>query len=315
MMTGPLQGARNAGFHVVNANDAYIVSSATLNSAAPYNLGETGVTRSEVVIVPGVPSLTELWRAAGDFEVVDVDLGWDDAALAAARTSLDESGLLLLGEVHGVRENPLIVRALLRDLGLTSLALEWEPDTARQVDALLAADPALEVRSGSDRSLALWFGDGRVTAGHLAVLRDLRSSGPLRLITFVDAITGWLNADGEVVWDAQQVEREMADRVLAGTGLRRPTLVVAGNAHTSTVANEFGAPMGVHLRAVRPGVRDIRIHYGGGRFYSRESQEFENAEPPPGEPSGPGIRLRDDDGALVLHLPTGTEATVPHRPD
>lgn len=44
---------------------------------------------------------------------MDLDLVTKTAALAAAQRSLDGSGLLLLGEVHGVRENPLLIRALL----------------------------------------------------------------------------------------------------------------------------------------------------------------------------------------------------------
>ena len=56
--------------------------------------------------------------------VADLDLVTEPAALAAAQRSLDDSGLLLLGEVHGVRENPLLIRALMQAFGLTSLALE-----------------------------------------------------------------------------------------------------------------------------------------------------------------------------------------------
>jgi hypothetical protein len=43
----------------------------------------------------------------------------EPSALAAARRSLEESGFLLLGEVHGVRENPLVIRALMRAFGLS----------------------------------------------------------------------------------------------------------------------------------------------------------------------------------------------------
>jgi hypothetical protein len=33
----------------------------------------------------------------------------EPSALAAARRPLEEPGFLLLGEVHGVRENPLVI--------------------------------------------------------------------------------------------------------------------------------------------------------------------------------------------------------------
>ncbi len=72
--------------------------------------------------MPCVASVEELHRAAAGFAVCDVGLAIEPAALAAARRSLDQPGFLLVGEVHGVRENPLIIRALMRALDLSGLA-------------------------------------------------------------------------------------------------------------------------------------------------------------------------------------------------
>jgi hypothetical protein len=94
----------------------------------------------------------------------------EPSALAAARRSLEESGFLLLGEVHRGRENPLVIRALMRAFGLSGLALEWPEGLASVAGAFLAGErPA-------DHPL-LWFGDGRITAGHLAVLRERAAAG------------------------------------------------------------------------------------------------------------------------------------------
>src|SRR5216683_5492940 len=81
--------------------------------------------RCHAASVPGVDSMEAFLQAAAEFAVADLELQAEPSAAAAAQQSLDESGLLLLGEVHGVRENPLLVRALMRMFGLTSLALEW----------------------------------------------------------------------------------------------------------------------------------------------------------------------------------------------
>ena len=49
-----------------------------------------------------------------------VEIAWSDGAIALADASLDVHGLLLLGEFHGVAENPLIVEAVAGvDRGLT----------------------------------------------------------------------------------------------------------------------------------------------------------------------------------------------------
>ena len=60
--------------------------------------------------MPSVASVDALRRAVTEFGVTDPGLVVEPEAMAAARRSLDSSGLLLLGETHGVRENPLLIR-------------------------------------------------------------------------------------------------------------------------------------------------------------------------------------------------------------
>lgn len=97
----------------------------------------------------------------------------EPAAAAAARRSLDASDLLLLGEMHGARENPLLAWALMQAFGITRLALEWDEDLAPVIEAFLATGTL------ADHWL-LWPGDGRITAGHRAVLAERATAGPWR---------------------------------------------------------------------------------------------------------------------------------------
>ena len=89
--------------------------------------------------MPSVASLDALHRAIAEFVVIDLDLVIEPRALAAARQSLDSAGLLLLGEIHGVRENPLLIGALMQALGLTSLALGWPGELTPVIRAFLAS--------------------------------------------------------------------------------------------------------------------------------------------------------------------------------
>ncbi len=226
------------------------------------------------------------------FRVTDLPVAIEPAARAAVQRSVDESGLLLLGEIHGVAENPLLIRTLLAQFGLSGLALEWPAELAPVVSAFLAGQPLAE-------HWLLWPGDGRITAGHLAVLRDRAAAGPLRLTLFdgpIRAGTSWSERDAA-----------MAARVLAGTG--PGTLVVAGNAHTPVRPTELGVPMGTLLAQRRPGVAEIRIRYAGGGYYNVGPRRFAR----PGRPGrAPELSLRD--GRLILELPSATEAVVPQRP-
>lgn len=243
--------------------------------------------------MPGVDSLDALERAVAEFTITDPELDLDPAALAAAGRSLAESGLLLLGEVHGVRENPLLIRALMRALAATGLALEWHEDLAPVIGDFVRGAPL------RDHGL-LWSGDGRITAGHLAVLREGVAAGWLEALTLFDG-TGAIGGD----WSAR--DASMAGRVLAARASEGGTLVVAGNAHTPVTVTDLGVPLGARLSRRRPGVREVRISYGGGRFYNLGPRRFTRRR------GGARIRLHAGDGDLVLRLPTASEALVPHR--
>ena len=243
--------------------------------------------------VPCVTSVEGLSQAVSGFVVADVDLAAEPAAAAAARQSLDDSGLLLLGEVHGARENPLLARALMQAFGITGLALEWDEDLAPVIEAFLATGTL------ADHWL-LWSGDGRITAGHLAVLAERAAAGTLEVFLFDGAIGP--------EWDWSDRDKAMARRLLAAAPAHARTLAVAGNAHTPTGPIELGTPMGAWLRRHRPGVREIRINYGSGSYYNTEPCRFTHHGPPPLQ-----IRLHQEHGVLVLDLPTAEEAIVPHR--
>jgi hypothetical protein len=243
--------------------------------------------------MPRVTSVEALAQAAAGFVVDDVDLAVEPAAAAAAQRSLNDSGLLLLGEMHGARENPVLARALMQAFGITRLALEWDEDLAPVIEAFLATGTL------PDHWL-LWSGDGRITAGHLAVLAERATAGPLEVILFDGAI------GAEQDWSAR--DQAMARRLLAAAPAQARTLAVAGNAHTPTRPIEPGTPMGAWLNRQRPGVREIRINYGSGRYYNTRPCRFDHPGPPQHQ-----IRLHQEHGVLVLDLPIAEEAIVPHQ--
>ena len=245
--------------------------------------------------MPAVATVAALLQATADVATGALHVVAEPAAMAVAQRSLESSGLLLVGEVHGVRENALLIGALIDMFGITSLALEWHEDLASVVDAFVATGGL------TDHEL-LWMGDGRITAGHLAVLAERVAAGRLRLIL----LDGTIGAD----WSWTQRDEAMAGRLLAASPSCARTLVIAGNAHTPTSETKLGVPMGAQLAAIRPGVRAVQVRYRGGSFYNCEPRRF--------RPAGrereriPMLALRR--GGLVLTLPSATEAVVPHRP-
>ncbi|MEV4170556.1 hypothetical protein [Nonomuraea sp. NPDC049709] len=235
--------------------------------------------------MPGVDTLDGLLQAVAEFRTDDYELPAERAAVDRARRSIEESGLLLLGEVHGVRENPLVILGLMRLLGLTHLALEWPGTLKPQLDVYLADG------TGLDHPL-WWLGDGRVTAGHFAVLKAV----PGLSVTLFDG--------GAFTGDWSQRDASMAEQVLAAHV--EPALVVAGNAHTCTSPTELGLPMGACLASARPALESVRIDYGSGGYYNGGPRHMR------GYCAVEGLRILE--GELVVGLPEISEATVPHLP-
>lgn len=239
--------------------------------------------------MPVVSSLPEFREAVVAGAAASLSVTFDPDAELLARRALIQSGMLLLGECHGVAENASIITALAERLEIETVALEWpaelEPVLQRFVDGGALEDDRL-----------LWLGDGRVTAEHFVALRALVRAGvAVRLIDPGFAPRrSWAERD-----------RELADAALAtATGSER-TLVVAGNAHTPTTETELGTPMGAWIARARPTTRTIVIQYGSGSLFN-----FGLHALPDRFANEPDVRLRVDDGDLQLRLPRATAATV-----
>lgn len=240
-------------------------------------------------------TLEEVRQAIEGYTLDSLPLGVEPDADAAVHESLASSGLLLLGECHGVAENPLVAVALLEHFNLRGLALEWE----------LALRPALEAffADGQLGELArhplFWCGDGRITAGHLAALRALTRRGAFELALF--------SGPSPAGWSAH--DAAMARRLLPQ--LRTSTLLVAGNLHTQLEPNPHGIPLGAHLARERPGLRSIQIRYLGGGYFNLGERAFR------GRGTGrPRARLfLAETGQATLELACATPADVPYRPE
>ena len=102
-----------------------------------------------------MPALTELadLHALADAarRAAPLHVAVDEDAEVAMSASLDSTGLLLLGEVHGVRQTPRVIAALVELLDVHTVALEWPA-----MGAWLAGErPGL-------RSVRINYGDGVV---------------------------------------------------------------------------------------------------------------------------------------------------------
>jgi hypothetical protein len=163
----------------------------------------------------------------------------------ALRAALVRTRLMLLGEVHGVAENPAVIYTLFRRFGFSALALEWPPH--------------LDLRSPMASE------DGRITPRHFELLAQLEQEGLLKHLTLFDS--GW---DG--TWTGR--DRAMASTLLAGRRQDLTTLAIAGNLHTQTRLLSHGHPMGEHVAVEVPGVPTGQIRYLRGEYYNFGVKRF-----------------------------------------
>ena len=174
----------------------------------------------------------------------------------------------------------------------------------------------------------VWGGDGRLSAGHLVVLRRLAAAGVG--VTLMDgALVLEPRRPGETAaardrrWWSER-DAAMADRVLAAPEVPGGRLVVAGSLHTRLEplhvsdprAAQIGVPMGVEVARRRPGLCSIECVYGTGHFYnlglrrSVEDVRVQHLDEPP------RLIMHAADqapGQLLLLVPSPRAATVPHR--
>ena len=276
--------------------------------------------------MPGVATVEALVAAVREFDVAPLGLRVDPDADGAVRESLALTGLVLLGERHGVEQTPVLMEELVDWFGLGGIALEWSERLRPWLDRWLAdgivADPAVD-----DAGMDVWGGDGRLSAGHLAVLRRLAAAG-LRITLIDGATVPGPPALGETVEAMQRRwwsdrDAAMADRVLAAPEMPGGRLVVAGSLHTRMQplpiddprATQIGVPMGVELARRRPGLCSIECVYGPGHFYNlglRRSVEDLRVQ----HLDEPRLIMHSAEhatGELLLLVPSPRAATVPHR--
>ena len=203
----------------------------------------------------------DTFLAAAEAFPTGVEISWSDGAIASAEASLEEYGLLLMGEFHGVAENPLVVEAVAGVFEIDALAFEW---------------PAGDEQPLLEDTMA-WVGDGRVTAGYVALLR--------RTTCRVIAVDRGLN---------EHRDAAMADAIAR---IRGRVLFVGGNVHTRLSPFRGALTAGSILAATRPALCTLDIHYRSGRYWNFGPRTFGGpGRPPP----GPHVTLAVATEATVL---------------
>jgi hypothetical protein len=202
---------------------------------------------------------------------------FDAAALSLPAQSIADAGMLVVGEPHGVRETPSVLYGLACKLGAQAIAFEWSHEEVDEpLQAFVQGDAFdFEALWSLPATAEFFCGDGRITAGHFALLERLRQEGRLEQAIAFDRL------DPDPLPDWQVRDREMAERLLA-EWRGAPMLVLTGGFH----AQLQGETMAARLAHARPGLSSAILDFG-------------HAELP--------------EAPIVLRLPPGSRAVVPRH--
>lgn len=216
--------------------------------------------------------------------------------IVKAASSVADGGLLVVGELHGVRENASVLYALVSALGTRALAFEWSHEEMEVPLQTFLRSGAFDFERlwGLPASAEFFCGDGRITAGHFALLQRLRDEGRLDQLIAFDRLDPEPPPEG---WEAR--DREMAVRLLAEWDRQLPLLVLTGAFHAQLDTAE-GETMAAHLARELTGLQPAMLDYASGHCWSRG--ELHDASG--GVPRAP----------IKLRLENATPAVVPGPP-
>ncbi|HEC94036.1 MAG TPA: hypothetical protein ENI56_01515 [Candidatus Kaiserbacteria bacterium] len=239
-------------------------------------------------------------EAIKNIEVGEIDTEFDEKSAKSLVSEIGVAKLLLLGETHGVKENVDIIYTLFKKFGFNKLAFEWNKELQDTAENFLQTGE-LDFEAIKDSS------DGRITAGHFALLKKLQDEGSLKALVCFDSETPFVDWDTQNASMAKNIITNLAD----GT-----TLVVAGNLHTQvepiTFDDEKGEhhPMGENVKKQIPDVPSGKIKYLTGQFHNYGTKDFR--EKPKGVELPKARFYKSDDGIYSFELPEAHVAVVPN---
>ncbi len=226
-------------------------------------------------VVPSRP-VSSTSCASADRNVVAND---DSGAVAAARAAAGElrrgaeaHRLILLGELHGTRQPPAIVRQLatqFASVGPVLVGLEILDSEQPAIDRYLASDGGPRARkqllAGEFWQKPVASSDGRRNADMIGLIDSLRRLRHEGRDVAVLAFDGVLDGSG----GSQARDVAMAGRIRAAFGRfpRGRMLALAGNVHAmhhkpGYAPPEMQDPMGSYLADLHPFAVNITAHDG-----------------------------------------------------
>lgn len=212
----------------------------------------------------------------------------------AVADAVRRDGLIVVGETHGVRQNAAALYRLAVDSDARAIAFEWSFDELDQLVQLFLRDGLTVLdRFWSLPPTAEFFaGDGRVTAGHFALMLRLAQEQRIEQLILIDQLSE--GPPGDPGWR----DRGMAERLVSEWDPSLKLIVLTGAAHAGMADKE--ETIATTLAGRHPRLQTAMLEYVGGTCFSQGEVRRASGRMP--------------EAAIEVHLDHATPADVPGHP-
>lgn len=187
-----------------------------------------------------------------------------------------DSNFLLIGEIHGVKENAFLYYSLFKLFEFNTIALAYPESLEKPLTNFLETG-VFPIHASTEN-----MSDGNVNKTYLLMLKQLHTDNLLERIVFIDP-------DDKEFSHWNDKEKAMFENIKSRC-TEGKTLIITGNLHTktdpfesrSTQPSESGTliPLGYHLRTHYGNLPICEIKYHSGQFYNFGIKDFPKSHTP-----------------------------------
>lgn len=168
-------------------------------------------------------------------------------------SSFSETNLLVIGEIHGVKENADVLYSLVTQYGADIVAIERPEESYKNfIDSVLKGKPNFDLAPANT------FDGSMLSLEMIKTLQVLYAEKKIKAIEFIG------------VDDISNVEKDLADNIL-GLDRNKKTICIMGNWHTTIEQIEVGDDK--HISALmrareKKDIAFVEYKYGRGQLYN-----------------------------------------------
>ena len=206
-------------------------------------------------------------EAINAYKPKTIDFAYTNDDKIRLQQEIKETGLLLVGEIHGVVQNCDILYTMCKSLGIRRLAIEFPCNYQASVDEFL--------NSGKlDFGQIEHYPDGRINAELYALMKKMKDEGLLDQVICMD------QEDSLFLQSEASRDQSMFENLTIQKNISEPILAIAGSYHTiprDTRVDDSDHSLGFLVQQNISTAPIATIRYQAGQYHNYGPQAISGA--------------------------------------